>query len=113
MNVRQDSADKKIKMPGKNSAAIPDWLLTARNFVEKRLLLFTRDLPDESFWFKNYFIATEEYFHEAADKNTSNIKLVQISDLHLRCIGPALKKAVNNLNTLKPDLILFTGDVIN
>ncbi|REJ82365.1 MAG: metallophosphoesterase [Bacteroidetes bacterium] len=44
-----------------------------------------------------------------------NMKLVQISDLHLgsfMSVDP-LKKAVELINSQKPDLVLFTGDLVN
>lgn len=89
------------------------WLLAIRNVIEKRLLVFTRDMNDDTFWFKNYFIAFVQYYHKGATRNTDTIKLVQISDTHLRCIGPGLIKAVKKVNALKPDIILFTGDMVN
>ena len=45
-----------------------------------------------------------------------HLKIVQISDLHLGSFNHKyhlLEKAVKIINQLKPDLILFTGDLVN
>ena len=64
------------------------------NFRTIRLKLSFKELPEE---FKGY-------------------KVVQISDLHIGGFyghGDKLKEAVENVNAEKPDLILFTGDMVN
>ena len=45
----------------------------------------------------------------------NGFRIVQISDVHLGSWSSAaeLRKAVNIVNSLKPDLILFTGDMVN
>lgn len=42
-------------------------------------------------------------------------RIVQISDLHLKSFGArhaSLRKAVDKINSLSPDLVLFTGDIV-
>jgi hypothetical protein len=87
--------------------------LTIRNWVELKLKVRNRDMPDNSFWFRNYFIAWKNFYLEGARKQGHNLAVVQISDLHLRCIGPGLVKAVKKISRLNPALILFTGDMAN
>src|SRR5687767_10023408 len=41
------------------------------------------------------------------------IKLVQISDLHLIEITWPHRRMISKINELKPDLLLFTGDIID
>jgi predicted MPP superfamily phosphohydrolase len=89
-----------------------NWLLSAGNYIENLCYRITDRLSDDSFWFKNYYVDIHQYYIGSATPDTSNIKLVQISDLHLRTIGPGLKKALQKINALKPDLILLTGDSI-
>ncbi|PTM07781.1 MAG: metallophosphoesterase, partial [Bacteroidetes bacterium] len=46
----------------------------------------------------------------------NNLRIVHISDLHLGSFNyrfHILKRAVNRINDLKPDLIFFTGDLVN
>jgi predicted MPP superfamily phosphohydrolase len=44
-----------------------------------------------------------------------NFRIIQISDLHTGSFqsGEPLQKAVNMINRLKPDVIFFTGDLVN
>ncbi len=48
-------------------------------------------------------------------KSFEGLKIVQISDMHLGSMATetALKDAVKKVNELKPDLIFFTGDLVN
>lgn len=45
----------------------------------------------------------------------NGLKIVQLSDLHLGSFGNDrfLKRCVDKINRMKPDLILFTGDIVN
>jgi predicted MPP superfamily phosphohydrolase len=50
------------------------------------------------------------------EKETGRLKVVHISDLHLGSFNfryHILERAVKIINHLKPDLILFTGDLVN
>jgi predicted MPP superfamily phosphohydrolase len=40
------------------------------------------------------------------------LRLVHLSDLHLRTLPPHFEKAAETVNALKPDLILLTGDYL-
>ena len=48
-------------------------------------------------------------------KNTSNFSVVQISDLHLNFLKSPerLKKIVERVNSLDPDIVVITGDLID
>src|SRR5688500_1985861 len=57
-----------------------------------------------------------EFNHfEIGEKTESDkpIKLVQVSDIHLVEITMPHRKMIYKINELKPDLILFTGDIID
>ena len=62
---------------------------------------------------KHFTINKLELDIEKIDKNTIN--LVIISDLHLgvNITKEHLERIVNSTNKLKPDLVLFTGDVVD
>lgn len=48
-------------------------------------------------------------------KSFEGYRIVQISDLHLRSFRSrprSLQKAVDKINSLSPDLVLFTGDIV-
>jgi predicted MPP superfamily phosphohydrolase len=49
-------------------------------------------------------------------KNIEGLKIVQISDLHLGSFSfryHILDRAIHKINSLKPDFIFFTGDLVN
>ena len=54
--------------------------------------------------------------HELLPKNFEGFKIVQISDLHLGSFNyryHILDRAIRTINHLKPDIIVFTGDLVN
>jgi predicted MPP superfamily phosphohydrolase len=63
--------------------------------------------------FKIYHI---KIHFQSLPKSLVGLKIVQISDLHLGSFNynfKILKKAVKLINNLNPDLIFFTGDLVN
>jgi predicted MPP superfamily phosphohydrolase len=87
--------------------------MTRRNFIKSGLLVTTGVLFTESFWVEKFFIETNEFYLGSATKNTANLKVVQISDLHIQSLNYQLIHLAKRLNKLRPDLILFTGDAID
>lgn len=67
-------------------------------------------------WAYFYFHAknqdfTESYYQIRSDKLTSNIRVVQLSDLHLREFGENNSELIQRITELKPDIIAITGDM--
>lgn len=63
--------------------------------------------------FKVYHV---DVIHKNLPESFEDFKIVHISDLHLGSFGyryRVLEKAVNMINDLNADLILFTGDLVN
>jgi predicted MPP superfamily phosphohydrolase len=87
--------------------------MTRRKFITNGVLITGGAIFTDSFWVERYFIETNEFYFGTATKNTNNIKIVQISDLHLHAITYQLKQLAKQLNKLQPDLILITGDAID
>lgn len=54
-------------------------------------------------------------FNVVSDKITGNLKIVQLSDLHLNRSSSIdkVKKMVTRVNALTPDVIVLTGDIID
>ncbi len=54
-------------------------------------------------------------FNIVSDKITANLKIVQMSDLHLNRNSSItkIKKLVTQVNALTPDVIVLTGDIID
>lgn len=50
---------------------------------------------------------------KAFSENLKEIKIVQISDLHVREFGRTERNMIRILDRLKPDILLFTGDFVD
>ena len=56
----------------------------------------------------------KETFHSASSLKVNNkIRVVQISDLHNCIYGKENNKLIDRVEKLKPDLIIYTGDIID
>ena len=53
----------------------------------------------------------ESYYQVQSDKLTSNVRVVQLSDLHLREFGDHNSELIERITALKPDIIAITGDM--
>lgn len=64
----------------------------------------------------NYRIKTVEIYSNKLPEIFDGFKIVQISDFHLGSFGKnyqGVKKAIDLVNVQKPDIIAFTGDMVN
>ena len=52
------------------------------------------------------------FYQESSKKVSSNLRIVVISDIHNREYGERNEALLSDLRTLKPDLILFPGDMV-
>lgn len=78
-------------------------------------LLFVLVLLVGFFHFQNNSIVTTQY-NFSSDKvpqNFSGYKIVQLSDLHSKSFGNNQSDLVKKVKKVKPDLIVFTGDLID
>lgn len=66
-------------------------------------------------WVYEFKIHKEKIAFKNLPKKFNNLKIVQISDLHLGSWASKkpLQRAVDIINELEPDLIFFTGDLVN
>lgn len=87
--------------------------ITRRKLIKSGLVFTAGALFTNAFWIEKYFIETNEFYLGSATKDTPNIKVVQISDLHLQSLNRQLIQLAKKLNKWKPDLILITGDSID
>lgn len=55
----------------------------------------------------------ESFFSTSSLKVNSRIRIVQISDLHNCTFGRDNKKLISRVEKLKPDIIIYTGDIID
>ncbi|SFH20823.1 metallophosphoesterase [Pedobacter insulae] len=87
--------------------------ISRRKFIQSGLLLTSGLVLTNGFWIEKFFIETKEFYVASATKESKNIRVVQISDMHLQSLNYQLTQLTKKLNTLKPDLILITGDAID
>jgi hypothetical protein len=64
---------------------------------------------------KTIRVVEHEVYFQSLPKSLDGTKLVQISDLHLGSFQDDnfLKRCTKKINEIQPDLLLFTGDMVN
>lgn len=67
------------------------------------------------FYFQNNSLVTTKYtiHSEKIPGSFNNYKIVQLSDLHSKSFGKDQHNLVKRVLTLEPDLIVFTGDLVD
>lgn len=86
---------------------------TRRKFIKTGLLASMGFILLDSFWFEKYFIETNTFCLGKSTHEHFDLKVIQISDLHLQSLTGQLKSLAKNINSQNPDLILITGDSID
>jgi len=86
---------------------------TRRQFICTSLAGLGGIMLADSLLFERFFIETNEFYIGAATKSSKNISVIQVSDLHLHSINHALVHLVRKINKIQPDLIVFTGDMLD
>lgn len=71
------------------------------------LSLFIYSVETKSIEIKEYNV------NELFDLDNVEITFVQISDLHIKSFGNFEKRIADEIIKIKPDFILFTGDMID
>ena len=64
-------------------------------------------------YYENNKIDITNYNISNTKVNGENIKIVQLSDLHCKSFGKNQKILVNKILNINPDLIFFTGDLVD
>jgi len=87
--------------------------ITRRKFIVGGVGLITSFIALDAFWYERFFIEVNEFYLGSASSKTKNIKLLQISDLHLKSVKQRHIELVQEINKIKPDILLLTGDIID
>lgn len=82
-----------------------------RKFIKSILLALAGLVVLDSLWFEKYVIDWK-YFDISKSEN-NKIKIIQISDLHFDQLRYFHKSIAKKINSIKPDLIVITGDSID
>lgn len=86
--------------------------ISRRKFIEYGLYLAGTAVLVDSLWAEQFFIEIKEFNFKNATPENYNLKILQLSDLHLKSVNYQLKKLAEKINSIKPDLIVITGDAI-
>jgi uncharacterized protein len=84
-----------------------------RKIIKMAIALVASLFLIDSLWVELFFIETNEFFLGKPNQQAKSLKIIQISDLHLRSISWQLRNLCHTINTIQPDLIVFTGDSID
>jgi len=91
-----------------------DWLLIAGTIISLTLFIFiVRGILVGRFDFK---VLKETIHFDSLPEAFDGLKVVQISDMHIGSFyrhHDQIAKAVDMVNNLNPDIIVFTGDMVN
>lgn len=61
----------------------------------------------------NLFVVTNHRLNPETPSNHDIIKIVQISDLHLKKFNDRAQRIAEQVNKLQPDIVVFTGDSVD
>ena len=61
----------------------------------------------------NLFVVTNHRLNPEMPSNHDIIKIVQISDLHLKMFNDRAQRIAEQVNKLQPDIVVFTGDSVD
>ena len=112
---RDEDMQKEI-FQEENRAKVKKWMIRTFKFLFLIILLFV------SFFFYNTYVATSSFIvkeERIVDSKLpecfNGLKVIQFSDLHYGSTinSKKLKKIVKMINRRKPDVVLFTGDLIS
>lgn len=87
--------------------------INRRKFLLRGFLLAILGLLLDAFWWEKTFIRLRRIYWKKAEKAAKTIRLLQISDVHLQSVGYALRRMARNVLAEKPDLLCFTGDLLD
>lgn len=111
---------KAIQLLKKNAEPLDSKKITRSLFLKKVGLvsggiMFSGLLVGMLKWAFDFKVHYNKVHLPDLPKSFNNLKIIQLSDIHLGSWASktSLIEAVNRVNGLKPDLIFFTGDLVN
>jgi len=86
--------------------------ITRREFLAGMVFSGAGFVSTDSLFSERFFIETNEFDIGSPSSSSSKIRMLQISDLHLKKLTDYHKQLADKVNRLTPELLLFTGDII-
>jgi len=87
--------------------------VTRRKFIISGLFASISVALLDACWLEKFFIETNNIYLHPTTPGKEQIKIVQISDLHIQSVNYQLTQMVKKVNLLQPDLIVITGDALD
>lgn len=87
-------------------------MINRRQFLMGAVFSGVGLISTDAFCYERFFIERNEFTIGVAGTLSSRIRIVQISDLHLKGISWYHDDLVQEVNNLNVDILLFTGDTI-
>ena len=72
--------------------------ISRRKFIVDLFTLTSAVFLLDAFWLERYFIETNEFYLGDADKDSENLKIIQISDMHIKSVGGNLRNLAKKIN---------------
>ena len=94
----------------KKKSRIPKILLRILCILIILLIIIGAAVSFYALYTKTHYRIT--FYQETSKKVSSNIRAAVISDIHVREYGENNETLISDLRALKPDLILFLGDMV-
>lgn len=66
-------------------------------------------------WYQNNHLVITTYAYKSSkiSRDANGFSIVQISDLHNACFGRNNKKLIDGIDSLAPDMVVITGDIVD
>ena len=72
--------------------------LSRRTFLQSGAALAATAVVTDALWVEKHFIEVNKFYIGSATPETQNIKIIQLSDLHLHSITSALEQLAEKIN---------------
>ena len=87
--------------------------MTRRDFIQWGVRGAVALALADSYCIEPQWIEWNEFSLKSRGDQSSSIKLIQLSDLHIKEVNGSLRESAQKINELKPDLICITGDSVD
>lgn len=98
------------KETGKKKRGAKRILLRVLSFLIVLTVIISAAVSHSASYTKTHYKIS--FYQETSRKVSSNIRIAVISDIHNREYGENNETLISDIRTLKPDLILFPGDMV-
>jgi len=86
-------------------------MTTRRKFIKRGIIAIVGFVLLDIFWFEKSLIQWKKI--DLTNKKNDPIKIIQLTDLHFNGIDTKYKRIAKRINSINPDLVVFTGDSID